>query len=236
METTKKKGSHMQKVIKYYEDNLKKYGPNDERSLGWTKHKQEARFTQLLRFLKPERGTLLDIGCGFGDLYTYLKKNPKYRYVDYTGIDVMQQFIDIAIQNHPDKCDSFYRADFCTENGRDDYDFCVASGIFGHMVYESEQEMYGFVEKIMSKAFQMCRGGVAFNFLSDKVDYRTSAEDFHASPEKVLSLAYRLSKNIVLDNSTMPFEFSVTIFKDDSFDKETTMFMKSGQEHGFHSR
>lgn len=199
----------MQKVIKYYEDNLKKYGPNDERSLGWTKHKQEARFTQLLRFLKPERGTLLDIGCGFGDLYTYLKKNPKYRYVDYTGIDVMQQFIDIAIQNHPDKSDSFYRADFCTENGRGDYDFCVASGIFGHMVYESEQEM--------------------FNFLSDKVDYRTSAEDFHASPEKALSLAYRLSKNIVLDNSTMPFEFSVTIFKDDSFDKETTMFVRSGR-------
>lgn len=69
----------------------------------------------------------------------------------------------------------------------------------------------------------LCSDGLAFDFLSDKVDYRHE-HTFHSSPEKVLEIAYKYSRNIVLRNDYMPFEFAIIIFKDDGFDKQDTVF------------
>lgn len=219
----------MQKVINYYHNLLEQYGANDERSLGWSKHKQDIRFAQLFRFLLPEEkkegtGSLLDIGCGFGDLYTFIKNNSQFSRIDYFGIDMMEEFIDIAVRNHPEICDKFKCCEFLKMEGEQRYDYCVGSGIFGHKMYESEDAIYELVEKQLGKALEQSRIGVAFDFLSDKVDYRTSREDFHASPEKILEISYRLSRRVIIDNSVMPFEFCVTIFKDDSYRAETTVF------------
>ena len=66
----------MLKTQEIYKDLFKQYGAKDERSLGWSKNKQNYRFERCLRFLKPKCGeSLLDIGCGFGDLYRYLQSN-----------------------------------------------------------------------------------------------------------------------------------------------------------------
>lgn len=71
----------------------------------------------------------------------------------------------------------------------------------------------------------MAGGGViVFDFQSDKVDFMGCDTGFYFSPEKVLGIAYEFSRNVILDNSYMPFEFAVTIFKDDSFKKDTTVF------------
>lgn len=220
----------MRTVVEHYRDNYQKYGANNERSLGWAKNKQELRFKQLLRFLKPNpEESLLDIGCGFADLYGYLKKNPEYHNIDYWGIDIMKEFIDIATQNYPEKANHLMCKDFAENVNNRKYDYCVVSGTFNYKIFESESEQYEFISEMMEKALSICNVGIAFDFLSDKVDYRTSEEDFHSSPEKMLSLAYKLSRNVILDNSAMPFEFCITIFKDDHFNKKDTVFSFSKQ-------
>lgn len=147
-----------------------------------------------------------------------------YCNIDYWGIDIMEEFIRIAVQNHPEKSSCFMCKDFLKSKEDKNFDYCVASGIFNYRMSESESEHYNYIYKTMEKAINICNIGIAFNFLSDKVDYRTSEEDFHSSPEKILSLAYTFSRNVILDNSVMPFEFCVTIFKDDSFSKNDTIF------------
>ncbi|MCI8669514.1 MAG: class I SAM-dependent methyltransferase [Lachnospiraceae bacterium] len=217
---------NMNDVVAYFSDRLKKYGANDERSLGWSKNKQEVRFKQLFRFLNPggkeKRETLLDIGCGFADMYAFIEKNANHSNIDYWGMDIVQEFIDIAGKNYPEKLDQLLCGNFLECDERKKYDYCIASGIF--CVYESEEQNYEFIKKAMTKALNMSNIGIAMNFLSDKIDYRTSEKDFHASPEKILTLSYGLSRNVILDNSIMPFEFCVTIFKDENFDKDTTIF------------
>ena len=209
-------------VYGYYEENFKRYGAEDERSLGWTKNKQDIRFEQLFRFLKPENGTLLDVGCGFGDMYQYIKKTMKNDQIEYFGIDIMPEFIEVAMKRTGESkcflCEDILSLDACS------YDYVVASGIFGYKVYDDEEKNYAHIENVLEKALDISKVGISINFLSDKTDYHTSGNDFHSSPERVLSLAYKYSRNVILDNTVMPFEFCLTIFKDDSFKTETTVF------------
>jgi hypothetical protein len=88
----------------------------------------------------------------------------------------------------------------------------------------SENNNYEFIEQVIKKALSITKDGFAFNFLSDKVDFYKCDDTFHSSLEKILAIAYKYSRNIILRNDYMPFEFSLFIFKDDSFHSEDTVF------------
>ena len=59
------------KMIKTYKNQFKEHG-NNPASLGCPKGRQELRFKALSKFLKKD-SSLLDFGCGFGDLLLFLK-------------------------------------------------------------------------------------------------------------------------------------------------------------------
>jgi hypothetical protein len=59
--------------------------------------------------------------------------------------------------------------------------------------------------------------------LSDKVDYKLP-HTFHCAPERALAMAYGLTRNVVLRSDYMPFEFSLFMYKDDTFSSEDTLF------------
>jgi hypothetical protein len=65
---------------------------------------------------------------------------------------------------------------------------------------------------MLSEMFRICRKGVAMNFVSDQVDFKTRGL-FYSSPEKILSMAFILSNRIVLRHDYMPYEFTVYIYK-----------------------
>lgn len=214
--------------MNYYQGLFQSYGV-DERSLGWTKQKQNIRFKELMKhvFLKRQpfqnqKITLLDLGCGFGGLNLFLEKEG-YRDVDYYGLDIMPDFIRIAKNLNKHIEDHFYCSDFTdfTLLNTRTWDWIVESGIFGHQLHDTEDACYEYIRDVMAKSLSICNIGICFDFLSDKVDYRTSEHDFHAKPESILELAYGFSRNVMLDNSVMPFEFNITIWKDDSFSDRT---------------
>jgi hypothetical protein len=61
------------------------------------------------------------------------------------------------------------------------------------------------------------------DFMSYYVNYKND-ENFYCKPEKILEIAYGLSRNVVLKNDYFPFEFCIIVNKDDSFDQEKTYF------------
>lgn len=55
-----------------YAKRLTEFG-YDPKTLGWNSGKQQERFQVLTSFVPPEAcGSVLDVGCGFGDLYGFL--------------------------------------------------------------------------------------------------------------------------------------------------------------------
>lgn len=217
-----------QRLLSYYQQNFAKYGVH-ERSLGWTKGKQNLRFFQLTRHFDLANAEVIDIGSGFGDFNHYLVKQ-NISVAQYVGIDVVPEFIDVAKTRWPQVNRRFVLGNYLAlEKLQADYIF--ASGIFGLRVADADDEQYGYVRAVVAKAFAEARRGVSFDFISDKVDFRSGTTDFHASPARILSIAYEFSKNVMLDNTAMPFEFSVTIFKDDSFLPATTVFNRTLAAH-----
>lgn len=204
------------KIIKKYNNMLEKNGPT-AKALGWTKNRQALRFKILIDNFNFKNGSsILDFGCGFGDLYKYLQEKEPTS-LNYTGIDINKKIISEGLRMHPDA--DLRVLDLEKNSFEEKYDFVVSSGVFNI----KRDDSFAFFEKIFEKLFSTAQVGVAINFLSDKVDFFTE-DSFHFSPESVLSNAYKYSKRVILRNDYMPFEFTLVVFKDDQFDEDKVVF------------
>lgn len=209
-----------EKIVRYFKMGYEEHGYSPK-ALHWDKGKQDIRFDILTSGYDGYHKHILDIGCGFGDLnQTLCKKWKEYR---YTGIDITPELIAEAGRRYGGKNVRFYTMDFLAASEELQYDYAVLSGTLNYRINGMEQYEYAF--RMMEKAYRCCRDGFAFDFLSDKVDYQLG-DAFHYAPERVLALAYQLSRNVCLRNDYMPFEFSLFVYKDDSFEKEDTMFCR----------
>jgi len=206
-------------IIERYSRRFAEFGYSSK-TLGWDKGKQDLRFSILTSQYDFRNKRVLDIGCGFGDLNRILRPCYGDEYA-YHGVDLVPALIEKARDLYARKNVTFSCADILGEVVTGKYDYAVSSGIFNHKMLDVAN--YDFIENVIAKALSLCRDGLAVDFLSDKVDWKHD-HTFHASPEKLLALAYKFSRNVVLRNDYMPFEFSLFINKDDSFSKDDTVF------------
>jgi SAM-dependent methyltransferase len=214
------------KVIRRYTERYDRFG-YDPKTLGWVKGKQNIRFDTLTSQFDLDGKSVLDIGCGFGDLNKFLlNKSINYSYL---GIDVVERLINEATQRYSRKDVEFKCGDFLSEDVGQ-FDYAVGSGIFNFKL--DSEDNYTYIERVISKAFSICNAGAAFDFLSDKVDFIKYDYTFHSAPDKILAMCYKYTRNIVLRNDYMPFEFSIFMFKDDSFGKEDTIFNSYKEKKG----
>lgn len=203
----------------YYKCLYNKYGYSPD-SLGWHKGNQFLRFYQLTNQWDLNKSSILDIGCGFGDFNKYLHVNSILEY-NYLGIDILKEFIEESNKKYPQNNVKFIKGDFLTTDINNKVDFSIASGTFNYKI--DGVDCYNYIYANMKKMFELSNKAIAIDFISDRVDY-LHEHNFNYSPVKILELAYSLSKRVILNNSIFPFEFSIIIFKDDSFDKEKMHF------------
>jgi SAM-dependent methyltransferase len=210
--------SDKNEVNKRYTNRFNEFGYSPK-SLGWDKGKQGLRSEILTSQYDFENKRILDIGCGFGDLNIVLQQKAKH--YNYFGVDVVDVLVQAGKELYKKPEIEFYTGDFLDKSFTGEFDYAIASGMFNFKLKDGDN--YEFIENVMQKALQLCKDGIAFDFLSDKVDYQKEIT-FHSSPERILAIAYKFSRNIILRNDYMPFEFSVFINKNDSFSNEDTVF------------
>jgi len=196
-----------------YNERLKEYGYNPK-TLGWLKGKQEIRFQVLSEIGDLHNCSILDVGCGFGDLYGFLvNKGIKIR---YTGVDINPHLLEIGKELYPSA--SFKVMDFDEEVLEKKIDWVFASGIFNFKLEDNES----FIKNMLSKMFNISKKGVAVDFMSSYVDFQNE-DAYHTKPEQIFSYCKQLSRRITLRHDYMPFEFCVYIYKNDQFN-ELTLF------------
>jgi SAM-dependent methyltransferase len=205
------KDDEKNETISRYNDRLKKYG-YDPKTLGWVKGKQEVRFQVLSEIGNIDNSSIMDIGCGFGDLYGFLKN--KGLNIRYTGVDLNSSLIDIAEKIYPEA--KFCVLDCDEEEIEGSYDWIFASGVFNFRL----EDNHSFIAGILNKMFRACNKGMAADFLSSYVDYQNEGA-FHSRPEEIFSLGKSMSRRVALRHDYMPFEFCVYVYKDDRFNERT---------------
>lgn len=209
-------------TVNRYSERLEKFGYSEE-ALGWSKNKNKLRFATLVKEWKNELNgsSICDFGCGFGDFYAYLLQDENIRDFRYTGVDINSKLINEGMKHYPEA--EFWVGDIVSEPFDRKFDFVFSSGVFNHKL--DFQTEYQFIEECLNKLNQISIKGYAVNFLSDKVDYQLE-HTFHSNPGKILEIVFLHSRNIVLRNDYMPFEFTVFVRKDIKINPEKVVFEK----------
>jgi SAM-dependent methyltransferase len=196
------------RVIERYNRRLAALGPTPE-ALGWTKHRHTLRYAVLLEQWDLETDAILDVGCGFGDMYAYCAEH--FPNVRYEGVDLNASLVEVGRERYPNA--RLAQGDPIRNGLTGAWDVIVASGIFNLKVKDN----WAFITEALQLFARHARKGFAANFLSNRVDYELE-DTYHADPVRVLELAYSISNRVTLRNDYMPFEFTVFVDTRRAFD------------------
>jgi SAM-dependent methyltransferase len=205
-------------LLKRYSERLSQYGPTDA-ALGWNKPKQKLRYRILLDYWfsqpSPRPLRVLDFGCGFGDLYGYAREHGLA--LDYTGLDINDDLLEVARTRYPEA--RFLFADAFAEPILEAFDIVLSSGVHNHRLADNR----AFTEHSFEVFDRISIIGFAVNFLSSRVNFKNSDNHYHI-PEDILALALSHSPRVSLRHDYMPFEFTVFVDKRKETDERLSVF------------
>jgi SAM-dependent methyltransferase len=211
------------RVLSFYREFLA-HG-EDARKVAWRSvHDQELRFENLLEALDDDGdapSSVLDVGCGLGDLVGYLARTGR-RVSRYVGLDVVPEMVAQAQARWPQEAypwasfeeRDLLRAPFAPEER---FDLVVCSG--GLTVKEPQHER--FVRQMLSAMLDAARGAVAVNFQSTRA-YRVNPlarqdEDlYHADPLALYAVCRDLCRWTSLREDLLATDLTIYMYQDHS--------------------
>ncbi|HEX8723391.1 MAG TPA: methyltransferase domain-containing protein [Pyrinomonadaceae bacterium] len=211
-----------QRYVERYTSRYRRFG-YDPLTLGWGKGgRQEIRFAALLGMAPEPRGRVLDVGCGFGDLYGYLRKVGWEG--DYVGLDIVPKLLEVAREQYPG---IDVRACDILEEGASpgEFDYVVASGVFNARLHGESNETY--IGAMLRRMLGLARVGVAADFLSTHVDFRHE-DAHHSDPAALLGLAMKLTRRAAVRHDYLPFEFCVYLYKQSGITADSRYAVEPG--------
>lgn len=200
-----------------YAERYATYG-YDPRTLGWNKGRQRVRFAAAKEGLRPEDyASVLDVGCGFGDLFAFLRADGWQG--RYLGIDIVPELLLEARDRFGGGAD-FAELDLTSERPEGSWDLAVALGVFNHSLGSHHID---FVTAMLEVMWELTTRVVVLDFLSTRAEQRR-ADLFYADPAEIYRLASHFSRRVAIHHAYMPFEFQLKIWHDDSFDAACPIF------------
>lgn len=181
------------------------YHPN---ALLWSSQEvQFKRFSVLLEIGLEEKASILDVGCGFGDMADYMENNKKE--CTYTGIDLSTELLDEAGKRHVGI--RLYEGDlFDFDPDDNSYDYVFLSGTLNRNLNDDGAYAY----KTLQKMFEVCRIGIAFNLLDRRHEWTASRWDLESFyPQEVLKFIDRFASKSKLIDDYLDNDFTVLAWK-----------------------
>lgn len=192
-------------IKKFHQDKIEQYGSNKPESLAWfSEEDQQKRFEVLAQIGDLNNSSILDIGCGNGDLCAYLSQ--RFTTFSYHGIDMIPAFLDNAVEKTKDFPDTtFYLGDFMKGN-LPQTDYVLVSGSLNYKNSDPD-----FIFKAIAHLYAHCNKGLGFNLLSDTINPDGILKSY--SPETITDFCITLSNTVVVKENYVEADFSVMVYK-----------------------
>lgn len=198
-------------VKAYHHERIERFGADACEALGWkNQSSQEKRFAEFLKLGDFSNSSVLDLGCGHGDLFAVLDE--KFANINYTGFDQSEAFLEVALQRFGRNRNArFLRGDFATTQlPVADYVICC-----GALNYRSTNP--GYVFEMIARMFASCRLGLGVSLLS-AVDFADGILAAY-SPQAVLGFCQQLASRVELHEDYGCDDFMVFLYRE-SLDKQ----------------
>ena len=196
-------------LLKYVKS-YNKYKSSYKSLLWGSEHTQKIRFKIILKLLLDNglnsQSYLLDIGCGNGDFYKYLKKNKLN--TNYIGIDNNPYSINFLISTYK-SLDKFKINSPFNENlfYKKKYDFIIASGLFTYF------KNFASVNKLIKILFNNSKTCLIFNCLKNNNSKKNIANELTFNPNSILIKSKSISKKSFLIDNYLPNDFTIVMLK-----------------------
>ncbi len=202
--------------VDFYLNRLAEYGFNSAWSVGWSDYLQPILFEKLLGILKnlPEKRSLslLEAGCGLGDLFLFLKHRG-YTNICYHGIDIISELIYSGKKKYPQA--DLKIADFTDQSFIAEYDYIVCSGAMNIMAAKDRSGHEKYVMDFIEKMFSLSKCGCSINLLAHEGRQYFPEDDrfYYADRSRFFEFCSGLSAETYIDYREHDYIFTILMFK-----------------------
>jgi cyclopropane fatty-acyl-phospholipid synthase-like methyltransferase len=185
----------------------------DEHSkVGWSTNSHQKRLNKIIEIGNLNNSSVLDIGCGLGAFYGFLKE--KNINIDYYGFDVSEKMIGSVKKIYPEIASKFLLHDILTEETIEEFDYTVSIGSIN--LFLDEKTNYGMVFRMLEKMYKHSKIGFAFSMTSS-LSRKKNNDTFYYDPKKIIDHVSTFCNNFRLDHSYLPHDLTVFGYKDDFY-------------------
>ena len=185
----------------FYENAIKRYGCT-AKGLNWnSKNSQYTRFEALFDLISHHVPTskIVDAGCGFGDLYLFLRQKgtlPRH----YVGYDVLQEALFVAQKRTKQRCEQKNILEDILEPA----DLYIASGSMNIL---NRFETFLFIRR----CYEASHKGFVFNLLMGE---EKKGHFNHFMPEEIEAYVNEFVYDVVIKDDYMQGDFTVLLKKE----------------------
>jgi SAM-dependent methyltransferase len=191
-------------LLSFYNFHLKKFGDRPE-ALRWTPQGQIRRYHTLIEIAPGlHNSKVLDYGCGTGDFYRFMKR----RGIEtrYTGVDINENFIEIAKKKYPE---CTFRVMNIDEDPLDGYyDYIFICGVFNLLVPGVKDDL----KNALVTLFKHCNRGLALNALSSHTPVKDPELNYTSPEEMVRFSLENLSPYLALRHDRIQNDFTLFVY------------------------
>ena len=186
---------------KYYNEVVRRHGVSAQ-GVHWNSQvTQYKRFEVLLSMIDMhEHSSVVDVGCGFADLYLYMKEK-NIVFSTYIGLEMMESMVIEARKRVP--CEIRVSDALSATLPKADYYICS-----GAMNILTRDETYLFIKRCLAASHK----AFVFNILEGEDE---SMVYNYFKPKEIESFAKELGVSYTIKQGYLPRDFSVLLEKKD---------------------
>lgn len=171
------------------------------------------RFEKILELGDFNNKTLLDVGCGIGGFFDFLKE--KGINCDYTGVEINPRMIETAQEKHPDIKDKFFVFDIIEDNLNRQFDYVISNGPL-NLKFASGMNM-DMTMRLIQEMVKLAKIGIAITMTSG-LTRKPHPETFYYHPREILAETVKFCANVRFDHTYLPHDFALFCYKKDLYD------------------
>jgi SAM-dependent methyltransferase len=195
-------------IPKRYQKSLAKHGVSP-RALKWTSyHSAALHYCEFVRELDLKGRSILDAGCGMGDLLPYIYAEADT--FEYLGIDITPEFVATARKRYaPHKFQVGDVFDGSIKSGS--FDVVLASGLMNHNTPGWMTKRQHMIKQLFEVAREVLVFNMAGSFGPKPAKQPTNVA--YADALEIVKFCASLTPQLIFKSHYHPKDFTITMFK-----------------------
>jgi ubiquinone/menaquinone biosynthesis C-methylase UbiE len=193
------------KQSEMYTDKIRRYGTG-VKALKWNNYGSASqRYVELVHDIDFAEKSVLDVGCGTGNLLPYLLG--KAQNISYTGVDALAVFIQEAQERYPDF--NFLVQEYLSWETDKRFDVILCCGALNSSRMTIDERL-----ACIKKMFDQSQHAVAFNMAGHHpIPLAKDQSISYVDSRKILDYCFTLSDRVILRHHYHPKDFTIVMIK-----------------------